>query len=181
MISFRVSRGRETATSRVRWWSAQRTLVKTTASLLSTTGITALMGLVFWWLAARTLSVAAVGYGAAAVSALMLVGTFGMAGLNTVLLGQLARRPPDAAGLLTAALYASGLISAAFAGGLLLSEQNLCHASHTCTTARRPPFRRGGGPDRRHASAGRALLGLLGGSVQLWRTPLSRQRNWRRW
>ena len=120
MISFRVSRGRETATSRVRWWSAQRTLVKTTASLLSTTGITALLGLVFWWLAARTLSVAAVGYGAAAVSALMLVGTFGMAGLNTVLLGQLARRPPDAAGLLTAALYASGLISAAFAGGFLL-------------------------------------------------------------
>ena len=57
MISFGVSRGRETATSRVRWWSAQRTLVKTTASLLSTTGITALLGLVFWWLAGAHLGV----------------------------------------------------------------------------------------------------------------------------
>ena len=57
------SRGREAATSCGRRWSAQHTLVKTTASLLSATGITALLGLVFWWLAARTLSVAAVGYG----------------------------------------------------------------------------------------------------------------------
>ena len=170
MISSGVSRGRETATSRVRWWSAQRTLVKITASLLSTTGITALLGLVFWWLAARTLSVAAVGYGAAAVSALMLVGTFGMAGLNTVLLGQLARRPPDAAGLLTAALYASGLISAAFAGGfLLVGSEFVPRVAHLYYGAEAGLFVAGAALTGATLVLDEALLGLLGGSVQLWR------------
>jgi O-antigen/teichoic acid export membrane protein len=170
MSSLRVGRGRGAATSRARWWSAQPTLVKTTASLLSTTGITALLGLVFWWLAARTLSVAALGYGSAAVSALMLVGTFGMAGLNTVLLGQLARRPPDAAGLLTAALCASGLISAGLAGGfLLIGTEFVPRAAHLYSGAEAALFIVGAALTGVTLVLDEALLGLLGGSVQLWR------------
>ena len=171
MISIGVAGGRGEPASRARWWAAQRTLVKTTASLLSTTGITALLGLVFWWLAARTLSVSAVGYGSAAVSALMLVGTFGMAGLNTVLLGQLARQPRDAAGLLSAALCTSGLISAALAGGFLLvgteCAPRVAHHLHTGVEA--ALFIVGAALTGATLVLDEALLGLLGGSVQLWR------------
>ena len=170
MSSLGVNGGRGAATSRARWWSAQRTLVKTTTSLLSTTGITTLLGLVFWWIAARTLPVAAVGYGSAAVSALMLVGTFGMAGLNTVLLGQLARWPPDAPGLLSAALCTSGFISAALAGGfLLLGTEFVPHVAHLYSGALAVLFIVGAALTGATLVLDEALLGMLGGSVQLWR------------
>lgn len=171
MISIGVAGGRGAAGSRARWWAAQRTLVKTTASLLGTTGITAVLGLVFWWLAARTLWVSAVGYGSAVVSAMMLVGTFGMAGLNTVLLGKLARRPRDAAGLLTAALCTSGLISAALASCFLLVGTEFVPkiAQHMHSAWEVALFIVGSALTGITLVLDEALLGLLGGSVQLWR------------
>ena len=171
MSSIGVTGGREESAPRVHWWENQRALVRTTAALLSTTGITAALGLVFWWVAARTVPVAAVGYGSAAVSALMLVGTFGMAGLNTVLIAQLARRPRDAAGLLTAALCTSGLISATLAGGFLLIGTAFVPSvsQHLHTGAEAALFIVGAALTGATLVLDEALLGLLGGSVQLWR------------
>jgi hypothetical protein len=46
-----------------------------------------------------------------------LIGTFGMAGLNTTLIPHLARRAPGADGLLAAGLCAAAAVSALLAGG----------------------------------------------------------------
>lgn len=152
------------------WWAAHRPLLNTTATLLGATGVTTLVGVVFWWLAARLVPVDAVGYGSAAVSAMMLIGTFGMAGLNTVLIGQLARKPQDVGGLLAAALYASGAISAVLAG---------CFVLVATLVPRLAPYLHGAGQIGLFVVGccltgatlvlDEALIGLLLGGVQLWR------------
>jgi O-antigen/teichoic acid export membrane protein len=64
--------------------------------------------LAYWAIAARIFSQRAVGYGSATVSAVTLLGTIGMFGLGTVLIGELPRRTRRA-GLVSAALLTSGL------------------------------------------------------------------------
>ncbi len=154
-----------------RWLTGQRALFGTTMSLLGTTVITTVLGLAFWWVAARMLPLSQVGYGAAAVSALTLVGTFGMAGMNTVLIGYLARSPQHANGLLTAAMYASGLISALLASGFwLVAAVMLPRAApylHSGTEA--VTFIAGSALTGATFILDQALLGTFGGSLQLWR------------
>ena len=94
-------------------WQRHRDLLGNAGSLIATTGITSALGFAFWALAARLFSQRAVGYGSAAVSAMMLLGTIGMFGLGTVLIGELPRRR-RAAGLVSAALITAG------AGSLVL-------------------------------------------------------------
>jgi O-antigen/teichoic acid export membrane protein len=156
---------------RGRWWAGQPRLARVTAALLGTAGVTSALGLAFWWLAARMLPLTAVGYGAAAVSAMTVVGTFGMAGLNTALVPQLASRPDGARGLLTTALTTSALVSALIAAAFW--------AAGTVAVPQLAPYLRAG-PQAVTFIAGsaltgaalvadEALLGLLGGGPQLWR------------
>jgi O-antigen/teichoic acid export membrane protein len=77
-------------------------------TLVATTGVTAVLGFAYWAVAARLLDQRSVGYGSAAVSAMTLIGTLGMLGMGTVLIGELPRRK-QRAGLVSAALIASGL------------------------------------------------------------------------
>lgn len=83
-------------------------VMKNASSLLATTGVTSAMGFAYWAIAARTFSQRAVGYGSATVSAVTLLGTIGMFGLGTVLIGELPRRARRG-GLVAAALLTSGL------------------------------------------------------------------------
>jgi O-antigen/teichoic acid export membrane protein len=91
-------------------------LIRTAASLVGTTLVTSGLGFIYWWIAARMVPASVVGYGSAIVNAMMLVGTFGMLGLGTLLIGELegGRRPQP--GLVTACLIASG--GASLVGGL---------------------------------------------------------------
>lgn len=89
-------------------WHRHHDLLGGASSLAGTTGVAAVLGFAYWALAARLFSQRAVGYGSATVSAMTLLGTIGMLGLGTVLIGELPRRSPRA-GLLCAALLASGL------------------------------------------------------------------------
>ena len=154
-----------------RWLTGQRALLGTTISLLATTMVTTVLGLAFWWVAARMLPLSQVGYGSAAVSALTLVGTFGMAGMNTVLIGYLARSPEHANGLLTAAMYACGLVSALLASGFwLVTAVMLPRAApylHSGTEA--VTFIAGSALTGAALVLDQALLGTIGGSLQLWR------------
>jgi O-antigen/teichoic acid export membrane protein len=95
-------------------WRRHKDLLTNAGSLLGTTGVTSALGFTFWTFAARELSQQAVGYGSAAVSAMTLLGTIGVFGLGTVLIGELPRRNPRA-GLVSAALLACGI------GSLLLA------------------------------------------------------------
>src|SRR5260221_1630967 len=100
-------------------WRRNRDLLSNAGSLLATTGVTSLLGFAYWTVAARLLSREAVGYGAAAVSAMTLLGTIGVFGLGTVLIGELPRRS-SRAGLVSAALLAAGLGSLVLALGFVL-------------------------------------------------------------
>ncbi|MGH3801257.1 MAG: hypothetical protein ACRDTD_14190, partial [Pseudonocardiaceae bacterium] len=85
-----------------------RAILSNAGSLCGTSVATSLLGFGFWWLAARLFPPSAVGYGSAAVSTMTLLGTIGMLGLGTVLIGELARRPQGSSGLVSASLLASG-------------------------------------------------------------------------
>jgi O-antigen/teichoic acid export membrane protein len=112
-----------------------------------------------------------VGYGSAAVSALTLVGTFGMAGMNTVLIGYLARSPEHANGLLTAAMYACGLVSALLASGFWLVTAVMLPraAPYLHSGPEAVTFIAGAALTGATLVLDQALLGTIGGSLQLWR------------
>jgi O-antigen/teichoic acid export membrane protein len=89
-------------------WQRNHELLRNAGSLAATTGVTSVFGFAYWIFAARVFSQSAVGYGSAAVSAMTLLGTIGMFGLGTVLIGELPRRAARG-GLVAAALAASAV------------------------------------------------------------------------
>jgi O-antigen/teichoic acid export membrane protein len=89
-------------------WQRNQDLLRNAGSLAASTGLTSVFGFVYWIIAAREFSQQAVGYGSAAISAMMLLGTIGMFGLGTVLIGELPKRR-SGAGLIVAALLASAV------------------------------------------------------------------------
>jgi O-antigen/teichoic acid export membrane protein len=88
-------------------------LLRNAGSLAATTGLTSAFGFGYWIYAARVFPQQAVGYGSAAISTLNLLGTIGMFGLGTMLIGELPRRE-SRGGLIMAGLVAS------FIGSLIL-------------------------------------------------------------
>ena len=151
-------------------WTRHKDLLRNAATLLATTGVTSVLGFSFWAFAAREFSQQAVGYGSAAISAMTLLGTIGVFGLGTVLIGELPRRSPRA-GLVSAVLLACGigslLLGLAFAVGAPLASkrfgdlvgqpaQALTFAVGVALTAVTSVF-------------DQATIGLLRGGVQLAR------------
>jgi O-antigen/teichoic acid export membrane protein len=88
-------------------------LLRNAGSLVATTGLTSIFGFGYWIYAARVFPQEAVGYGSAAISAVNLLGTIGMFGLGTMLIGELPRRE-SRGGLIMAGIIAS------FIGSLVL-------------------------------------------------------------
>jgi O-antigen/teichoic acid export membrane protein len=99
-------------------------VLKNAGSLMATTGVSSVMGFAYWAVAARLFSQRVVGYGAATVSAVALLGTIGMFGLGTVLLGELPRRTRRGR-LVAAALLAAGLGSLVLGLGFAIVASNL--------------------------------------------------------
>ncbi len=154
--------------------AAGRDLLVNAGSLIGTTAVTAGLGFVYWWLAARHFSQEAVGVASALISAMGLLGSLGMVGLGTLLIGELARRPQQAAALLTTGL----LVSAAASAGLGLLFAVLAPLAA-------PEFGdlRGGSGVALLFCLGvvltavtlvldQALIGLLRGGLQLWRNTI---------
>jgi O-antigen/teichoic acid export membrane protein len=100
-------------------WRRHSDLLANAGSLAATTGVTSLLGFAYWTVAARTFSQQAIGYGSAAVSAMTLLGTVGMFGLGTLLIGELPRRR-SRGGLVAAALVACGMGSLVLGVGFAL-------------------------------------------------------------
>jgi O-antigen/teichoic acid export membrane protein len=97
-------------------WRRHRDLLTNASTLAATTGVTSLLGFAYWAAAARLFSQQAVGYGAAAISAMTLLGTLGMLGMGTLLIGELPRRRARAS-LVSAALLTCGLGSLVLGAG----------------------------------------------------------------
>ena len=91
-----------------------RAIIANAGSLIGTQLVTSGLGFIFWLVAARGFSPAAVGFAGAAISAMTLLGTLGMLGFGTLLMGELPRRRHARGSLITTALIAAGVV-----GGLL--------------------------------------------------------------
>lgn len=163
--------GGRPARGRHRAVSGHRRLVSTVIALVLTTGITSALGAGYWWLAAHRVSLGAVGNGSAAVSAMTLIGTFGMAGLNTTLIPHLARREAGADGLLAAGLCAAATVSAFLATGfwLIAAVVGGNFAPYLRTGPEALVFIGGAALTGIGLVLDDALLGLIGGTPQLWR------------
>jgi O-antigen/teichoic acid export membrane protein len=92
-------------------------LLTNSGSLMGSTIITAATGFVYWWVAARAFSSAAVGSASAAVSAMSLIGTLGMFGMGTMLIAELPRMKQDRWTLISTCLVTAGTVAAV--GGLI--------------------------------------------------------------
>jgi O-antigen/teichoic acid export membrane protein len=147
-----------------------RSLGRTVTSLVGSTGITAVLGVLFWAVATHRAPMAEVGNGATAVAAMTLIGTFGMAGLNTALIPHLGRRPQEAGGVLAAALTVAAALSALLATGFWAIA---AIAGHSVAPYLRWPeaviFLAGSALTGAGLVLDEAVLGMLGGSPQLWR------------
>ncbi|HEX5452579.1 MAG TPA: hypothetical protein VFX06_02205 [Stellaceae bacterium] len=112
------------AISQVRATSSQHAvLVKNSGALAIGTGATAVLGFVYWWLAAQYFPPAAIGRASALLSLMGFVGLLGDAGLGTLLAGEIIRRPGQEAGLISAAALTVLTLSLAAGGvGLVISD-----------------------------------------------------------
>lgn len=155
-------------------WQRNQDLLRNAGSLAATTGLTSLFGFVFTIAAARMFSAHAVGWGNAAINAMQLFGTIGMFGLNTMLIGELPRRPGNRGGLFSASLATSGIGSVllglifAVIVGLYFSAPN-----HLPGIGGTPGqvllFVVGTGLTGATLVFDEGTIGMLRGGVQLWR------------
>ena len=151
-------------------WRLHRDLLSNAGSLIMSTGVASLLGLVYWMLAARIFSQRSVGYGSAAVSAMTLLGTIGMLGLGTLLVGELPRRTARA-GLVSAALLTCGtgalVIGLGFALVAPLISANFANMIGTPGSA--ALFAAGVGVTAVTLVFDQAAIGLMRGGLQLER------------
>ncbi|MBV9569104.1 MAG: hypothetical protein JO172_13300 [Hyphomicrobiales bacterium] len=92
---------------------AQADLLGNSGALAAGALITAGMGFLYWWLAARYFPPHAVGLASAAISLMNLIGLIGEVGLGTLLVGETLRHPKQAPDLISGALvsaWASSII-----------------------------------------------------------------------
>ena len=85
-------------------------IVVNAGSLFSTQIVTSGLGFIYWWLAARMYTPELVGLSSAAISAMLLMGDIGKVGLDTLLVGELPRKPDSRGTLIATALLVSGLV-----------------------------------------------------------------------
>jgi O-antigen/teichoic acid export membrane protein len=161
------------------WGAAQRltahaSILSNAGSLVGATLVTSGLGYLFWGLAARRFPPAEVGLAAAAISAMILLGTVGMLGFGTLLIGELPRHAgregPLIAGALAVAGAAGALLGALFAAAAPALSPDL--ASLAAGPGALALFALGVGLTAATLVLDQALIGLLRGGLQLGRNTL---------
>lgn len=150
---------------------AHSTVLVNAGSLIGSTVVTSGLGFVYWWMATRQFSAEVIGLGSAAIQAMTLLGTFGLFGLGTLLVGELPRQagkefPLISSALLTVSLIGGciGIIFALLAPALSANFQVL-HAN----IANVMLFAIGVSLTASTSVFDQAMIGLLRGNFQLWR------------
>jgi O-antigen/teichoic acid export membrane protein len=153
---------------------ANRDLLINAASMIGTTVITAGLGFVYWWLAARQFSQEAVGFASALISAMSLLGTLGMVGMGTLLIGELPRQPEQRAPLITTALVITGAVSAVLGiiFGLIAPLISAEFAAFGGEFSSIMLFSAGVVLTAVTLVLDQAMIGLLRGELQLWRNAI---------
>ncbi len=146
-------------------------LLRNAGSMLGTTVVTSLLGVIFWWLAAHDFSTTAVGVAAAAVGAMTLLGFLATLGLGTLLMGELPLLDSGHRALINAALAITAATGVAL-GGLFAAIAP--SVSSNLEPLRADPvalasFSLGVGLTALAFVLDQALIGLLRGGLQLRR------------
>lgn len=89
-------------------------LLVNSGALVIGAAVTAMLGFLFWWFAARVFPPHAVGLAAAMISIMSLLGLIGEFGLGTLLMAESQRGAREAPGLISAALLAAFVSSILF-------------------------------------------------------------------
>lgn len=160
---------------RIIWWiQKNKVLLINAGSLIGSTGVTSLLGFVYWWFAARRNSPEVVGFASAAISAMTLLGTFSMLGLGTLLIGELPRQHGKEAPLISAALILVGGIGGCVGIAYALTAPYLSTDFRVLGTniENTALFATGVSLTAITLVLDQALIGLLRGELQLWRNTL---------
>ena len=156
-------------------WAKKNSVILVNAgSLVGTTAVTSVLGFAYWWLAARQFSPEALGLASAAISAMMLLGSLGIVGLGTLLIGELPRQQGKEVSLISATLIVVGAVGGclgiAFAAvaPYLSNDFQVLRASMENVAL----FAVGVSLTAITSVLDQALIGLLRGELQLWRNAL---------
>lgn len=151
--------------------AANRLIVANASAMMGTMVVTSGLGALYWLLAARFFDTEAVGLAGASISTMMLLGTAGMLGLGTLLIGELPRQRGQEVSFIATALFVAGLTaalcSAVFALVAPLVAPNLRALAADPVTA--ALFVLGVSVTSITMVLDQALIGLLRGGLQLWR------------
>jgi len=149
-------------------------ILKNASSLVGTQAITSAFGFLYWWLAARKFPPQAVGLASASVSAQLLLGTISIMGFGTLLMGLLRRERDLAGNLIASAIAAVGLAGSIIgllfvwstswiSSELIVWSANIWNALLFAASVALTSIL---------LVLDQALIGLLLGSIQLWRNTI---------
>jgi len=102
-------------------------LVKNSGAIMVGSGTGAILGFVYWWLAARWLSPEVIGMASGLLSLMNFVGLLGDAGLGTLLIGEIVRWPGRERGLISAVCLVAFLLSLSAGTGILVISEQVFH------------------------------------------------------
>jgi O-antigen/teichoic acid export membrane protein len=104
-------------------------LITNSGALAIGTAVTAALGFVYWWLAARMFPPEVIGNAFALLSVIGLVALLGEAGVGTLLMGEIVRHPGQEAGLAGAAACIAATLALGLALVFVFAEAQLSSAS----------------------------------------------------
>jgi O-antigen/teichoic acid export membrane protein len=147
-----------------------RDLLRNAGSLAATTGLTSVLGFGFWFVAAKHYTPAEIGYASSSTNTIALLGTIGIFGLGTMLIGELPKRR-ERGGLFAAALIASavGSLILGFAFPVIATAFHAHFPEIDGTLPRLIVFAVGVMLTGATMVFDEGVIGLLRGGVQLWR------------
>lgn len=154
--------------------AANRAILTNASSLVGTTAVTSGLGIGYWWLAAHRFPSSVVGFAAASIAAMILLGTVSMVGFGTLLIGQLPREDSRRGALIGTALAVAGTVGsvlgtlfAIVAPGVSDNFRPLAGSVGSVVL-----FAAGVGLTAIALVLDQALIGLLRGALQFWRNAL---------
>lgn len=148
-----------------------RIIAANAAAMFGATAVTSGFGFLYWWFAARQFIPVEVGFAAASVATMTLLGTVAALGLGTLLMGEASRHPGEERALVGTALVASGTCGGFLGLGFALIAPHLSPDLEPLRQSVLVVLLYGAGVamTAQGIVADQALLGFYRGNVQLWR------------
>lgn len=151
--------------------SKYRLILINSVSLIGTLVVSSGLGFGFWWIVARQFTLADAGIASAVISSMMLLGTVGMMGMGTLLIGELSRHHRMELSMIVTAMVLSAGVATLFGAVFALAGSLVSRDFVVLTSSWKNflLFVAGVGVTGMVFVLDQALLGVLRGGWQLWR------------